>query len=156
MGTLEEVEPLLARLLARKGKSPEAVLLNLNRILSRYPDKAEVRRSVDRLTAAYPKAPEAHFARAHAAFNAGEREAPLVELDKALELRRDWEAPALLKAQLLQQAGKTREALAFLRGFVARAPQATTARKTYAGLLAADKQFDASLKEFEALAAAES
>lgn len=154
MGKLDEVEPLLARLLARAGKNPETVLLNLNRILARYPDKAEVRSSVDRLTAPYLKAPEAHFARAHAAFNAGDKEAAMSQLDQALALRRDWEAPALLKTQLLQQAGQTKEAISFLRGFVSRAPDARAARKAYAGLLATDKQFDASLKEFAALSAA--
>lgn len=154
LGKLDEVEPLLGRLLTRQGKSPETVLMNLNRILARYPDKAEVRLSVDRLSEPYLKFAEAHFARAHAAYNAGDKDAALGLLDQALALRRDWEAPALLKTQLLQQAGKTKDAIAFLRGFVAHAPQATTARKAWAGLLATDRQFDAAQKEFEALASA--
>ncbi len=151
MGKLEELEPQLARLLARHKDGPAPMLMGLNRTLSRYPDKAEVRQTVDRLTEPYQKIPEAHFARAHAAFNAGDAPGALVELERALAERPDWEPAALLKAQLLQQAGQTPEAIASLKDFVAKRPGARDARYTYARLLVADHQYANAATEFEKL-----
>jgi tetratricopeptide (TPR) repeat protein len=151
MGKIEELEPQLARLLARHKDGPASLLMGLNRTLARYPDKAEVRKTVDRLTEPYLKIPEARFARAHAAFNAGDSAGALVELDQALVDRPDWEPAALLKAQLLQQDGRTDEAIAFLKDFTAKRPAARDARYTYARLLAADRQYPAARAEFEKL-----
>jgi tetratricopeptide (TPR) repeat protein len=151
MGRLDELEPQLARILARSPEGPAALLMALNSTLQRYPDKAEVRRSIDRLTEPYLKFPEAHFARAHAAFNAGEAAAALTALDSALRIKPDWEPAALLKAQLMQQDGKLKEAIAFLGGFINARPDALDAQLARARLLAADRQYDAARVEFEKL-----
>ncbi|MCX9155565.1 tetratricopeptide repeat protein [Niveibacterium sp. 24ML] len=151
MGRLDELEPQLARILARNAEGPAALLMALNSTLQRYPDKAEVRRSVDRLTEPYLKLPEAHFARAHAAFNAGDAPGAQVELELALGIKPDWEPAALLKAQLMQQAGRNKEAIAFLDGFIKGRPDALDARLARARLLAADRQYELATSEFEAL-----
>ncbi len=151
MGKLEELEPQLAQLLARHKEGPAPLLMGLNRTLVRYPDKAEVRGTVDRLTTPYLKLPEARFARAHAAFNAGDTGGALAELDQALLARPDWEPAALLKAQLLQQDGRTREAIDFLATFTQKYPSARDAQYNYARLLAADRQYPAARVAFEKL-----
>lgn len=51
----------------------------------------------------------------------------------------------------MQQGGQTREALAFLKGFLGSSPNARDARYAYARLLAVDKQYPASKAEFERL-----
>ncbi|WP_374402123.1 tetratricopeptide repeat protein [Niveibacterium sp.] len=155
MGQLDELEPQLARILAKSSESPAGLLMALNSTLQRYPDKAEVRSSVDRLTEPYLKLPEAHFARAHAAFNAGDASAALASLDAALARKPDWEPAALLKAQLLQQQGRTKDAIAFLADFRSKQSQAAAPsvdiQHAYARLLAADRQYDAARAEFDKL-----
>ncbi|WP_341677673.1 tetratricopeptide repeat protein [Niveibacterium sp. SC-1] len=150
MGGLSELEAPLARLLAKSDK-PQQSLLGLNRTLARYPDKAEVRKTIDRLSEPYLQYPEAHYARAYAAYAAGDSVAAQAEADKALAGRKDWEVAALLKVQLLQQKGQTAEALSFLKGFLAASPNARDARYAYARLLAVDRQYPASRAEFERL-----
>lgn len=151
MGKLAELEPLLGNLLARHTDRSGGLLMSLNRTLNRYPDKAEVRASVDRLTEPYLLLPEAHFARAHAAFNAGDSNAALSELNQALKVRPDWEPAAVLKAQLLQQQSGLAAALAFLKEFVAQQPAARDVRYAYARLLAVDRQYPVARVEFEKL-----
>jgi len=151
MGQLDELEPQLARILASTPEGPAGLLMALNGTFQRYPDKAEVRQSVERLTEPYLKLPEAHFARAHAAFNAGDADAALASLDAALARKTDWEPAALLKAQLLQQQGRTKDAIAFLAAFRAKQPQSIDIQHAYARLLAADRQYDAARVEFDKL-----
>ncbi|QSI77643.1 tetratricopeptide repeat protein [Niveibacterium microcysteis] len=151
MGQLDELEPQLARILAKSPEGPAGLLMALNGTLQRYPDKAEVRRSVDRLTEPYLKLPEANFARAHAAFNAGDADAALASLDAALVRKSDWEPAALLKAQLQQQQGRTKDAIAFLAAFRSKQPQSVDIQHAYARLLAADRQYDAARVEFDKL-----
>ncbi|GAA5178594.1 tetratricopeptide repeat protein [Niveibacterium umoris] len=151
MGRLDELEPQLARILSRSPEGPANLLMALNATLQRYPDKVEVQRSIDRLSEPYLKLPEAYFARAHAAFNAGDSETALRLLEQALERKADWEPAALLKAQLQQQQGRVKDALAFLDAYRAKNPKSFDAHLAYARLLASDRQYAASRSEFEKL-----
>ncbi|MCK6396817.1 agmatine deiminase family protein, partial [Zoogloea sp.] len=84
---IEELETHLASALARLGDKVGPALLGLNRGLARIPDKALIRRLVNDLTQPYLDQPEAHFARANAAYTAGDPAGAAQALEGALRLR---------------------------------------------------------------------
>lgn len=147
---IEELESHLAAALARQGDKVGPALMGLNRGLARIPDKALIRRLVTDLTQPYLALPEAHFARANAAYTAGDAAAAAEALEGALRLRPDWEQAVVLQAQLLQEAspGKGVEALS---SYVAAHPDAREPRITLARLLVAGKQFGPAREQFDEL-----
>lgn len=149
---LDEAQAHLARILADSGDRLPQNLLGLNRAFSQVQDKAAVRVAIQRVTEPYLQVPEARFARAQAAYNAQDEDDARHELDQALVLRPDWEPAVLFQAQLLL-AKSPGEARLFLADFLARHPDSQVGRVAYARALAADRQFDAALKEFRSLLA---
>lgn len=147
---LDELAPQLAIVLEEDKAALPANLMHLNRLLARHQDKKAVQRLVDRLAAPYNTIPEAHFAMGLAAANAGDAMRAQVEFEKALQLRPDWEAAALSRAQL-QARLSSASAIASLSEFTERYPNATDARLTLARLLITDKQYDAARKQFDKL-----
>ena len=81
------------------------VFLQLNRLFSQQSDKRAVLALIRDVAKPYPKTPEAHFAVALAAFGAGDDMATAseatAEVDRALELRPDWDRAAILKGEIL-------------------------------------------------------
>lgn len=146
----DELSAHLARELAAAGRDVGPLLMQLNRILARSPDKQAARRVVEKLTEPYPGFAEAHFARSQAAHNARDQATALAELDRALELRPDWEQAALLRAQM---TGDPAETTKFLGRFVAANPGARDARVGYARSLVGEKRYGEARKEFQALLA---
>lgn len=146
----DELSVHLTRELAAAGKDVGPLLMQLNRYLARNPDKQAARRLVDRLTEPYLSLSEAHFARSQAAHNARDPAAALDELDRALELRPDWEQAALLRAQMTADAA---EATKFLGRFIAANPRAHDARVAYARSLVNEKRYADARQEFRALLA---
>ncbi len=147
---IEELAPQVAVLLARDPANLANNLLHLNRMLARHDDKKAVQRLVDQLAAPYANLPEAHFAMAQAAANAGDELRASTEMEKALLLRPDWEAAALARAQL-QARHSSASAIAGLEDFVARNPGAGDARLALARLLIGDKRYDDARKHFDRL-----
>ncbi|MCK6376239.1 MAG: tetratricopeptide repeat protein [Zoogloea sp.] len=147
---IEELETHLASALARLGDKVGPALMGLNRGLARIPDKALIRRLVNDLTQPYLDQPEAHFARANAAYTAGDPAGAAQALEGALRLRPDWEQAVVLEAQLLQETspGKGIESL---RTYVAVHPDAREPRITLARLLVAAKQFGPAREQFDEL-----
>lgn len=149
---MDEAQTQLARILAQAGDHLPQTLLGLNRALGQVQDKAAVRGAIDRVTEPYLQLPEAHFARAQAAYIAQDVAAASGEIDQALALRPDWELAVLFKAQLLQ-ARDPREARLFLADYVARNPTSQVGRVAYARALAGDRQYEEALVEFRRLLA---
>lgn len=147
---IDELQTHLATALAQQGDKVAPALMGLNRGLSRIPDKALIQRLVTQLTAPYLAYPEAHFARANAAYVAGDAAAAALALDGALRLRPDWEQAVILQAQLQQEASPGK-GLQTLRDYVAAHPDARDPRITLARLLVADKQFGPAREQFEQL-----
>ncbi|MGL4408715.1 MAG: tetratricopeptide repeat protein [Zoogloea sp.] len=143
-----DVQEQLAKALARQGDRIGTALLALNRGLAQISDKAQIRRLVEALTEPYLKLPEAHFARANAAFVAGDQDGALAALEEALKLNPDWEQAVVLKAQMLQP---TRPALAqqTLAAYLERHPEARDPRLVLGRLLVADRQFPQARQQFE-------
>ncbi|MBP6109306.1 MAG: tetratricopeptide repeat protein, partial [Rhodocyclaceae bacterium] len=127
-------------------------LLRLTNVMSRHTDKKAVQKLIEQLAAPYESLPEAHMARAKAAVAVNETISALAHVDKALELRPQWELAALMKAQLLERSP---EQTAFLQRFVAANPKAFDARQAYARALVGDKKFAEARAEFRTLNAAQ-
>ena len=147
---IDDLAPQLAALLEKDKAALPGNLMHLNRMLSRHTDKQAVQKLVDRVAAPYENLPEARFAMAQAAANAGDNLRALAETERALALRPDWEAAALARAQL--QAGHSNStAIDSLSDFVERNPTARDARLTLARLLISERRYDESRKQFDRL-----
>lgn len=147
---LDDLAPQLSVLLAKDPANVGGNLLHLNRMLSRITDKQAVQKVIDSVAAPYDTIPEAHFAMAQAAANAGDNLRALMETEKSLQLRPDWEVAALARAQL-QARQSNQTAIDSLAKFVEDTPDAREARLTLARLLIAEKRYDEARRHFERL-----
>ncbi len=147
---IEELEAHLAKALAGAGERLPQHLLGLNGAMVRVEDKAAARDVIRRVTEPYLELGEAHFARAHAAFNANDPKAALAYLDGALERRPDWEPAVLMKAQLMQHEQPT-QALMLLRDFTNKHPESRQARLVLSRALAAGKLYQEARDNFDRL-----
>ncbi|MEW6512684.1 MAG: tetratricopeptide repeat protein [Pseudomonadota bacterium] len=148
VGKFDELKAALPPLLAAEPQLLPRNLLHLNRLFSRGGDRQAVREIIDGVTAPHLNLPEAHFARAQAAFEARDLPAARESIRRALELRSNWEAAALFRAQLTEDRS---EALTTLGLFIAANPQAREARLAYARALAGDKRYAEARREFRIL-----
>ncbi|WP_434513997.1 tetratricopeptide repeat protein [Dechloromonas sp. ARDL1] len=150
---LDDLAPQLAALLEQDKPNIGSNLLHLNRMLGKITDKKAVQSLIDKVAAPYDLLPEAHFAMAQAAANAGDNLRALIETEKSLQLRPAWEMAAIARAQLqARQSPKT--AIDSLDEFVGRNPNANDARLTLARLLISEKRYDESRHHFDRLIAA--
>ncbi len=121
------------------------VFLQLNRFFGDTQDKRQTYELVRELAKPYPNSAEAHFAIALAAYNGGIPEGSpdntaMVEIDRALAIKPDWERAALLKAELLSR-NKNDDAIAYLTTFVAANPESRAASGALAQLYVEQKRF---------------
>ena len=147
---LDELAPLLLRMLESEPESLPANLMGLNRMLARSPDRAAVSRLVDQVSEPFLRLPEANYARAVAASSAGAGERALGEVRRALELRPDWDLAALLEAQLLARESNS-AAVAALERFVARNPGARDVRLHLARALIGESRYSEARTQFDTL-----
>ena len=106
----DELRSRIERVLADaalSGPGLGEVFMQINRLFSQQSDKRAVLSLVRDVAKPYPKTPEAHYAVALAAFGAGDDMATASEasdeVDRALELRPDWERAAILKGEILER-----------------------------------------------------
>src|SRR2546421_1490559 len=147
---VDEAEPYLAKLLNTEGVDQERGYLQINRLLAGNPDKRSNLRVVQKLASRHPELAPAHFAIAQAAALADDEQTALAEVRRAAEMRPEWEAPAMLEAQILQKRS-TAQAAKRLADFVAKNPQSRPGRLAYARALVADKRTPEARAQFEAL-----
>jgi tetratricopeptide (TPR) repeat protein len=150
---VDEAEPYLEKLLSSEGVDLERGYLQLNRLLASNPDKAANLRVVRKLAARQPQLAAAHLAIAQAAAAAADDKSALAATRRAAELRPEWEAPAVMEAQVLQKRSTT-EAAKRLAQFVERNPNSREGRLNYARALILDKRVPEARKQFETLLAA--
>ncbi len=150
---VDEAEPYLAKLLNTEGVDQERGYLQINRLLAGNPDKRSNLRVVQKLASRHPELAPAHFATAQAAALADDDQTALAEARRAAEIRPEWEAPAMLEAQVLQKRS-TAQAAKRLADFVAKNPQSRPGRLAYARALVGDKRIPEARKQFDALLAA--
>lgn len=144
----EDLKLRLSRLLADTAISGGGVgdaFLQINRLFSQQSDKKAVFRLIKELAQPYPSSPEAHFAVALAGLNASNDDmaiasAALSEVDRALELRPDWERAALLKAELINKRSPE-AAIKYLQEFVASQPSSKGASGALAQFYVEQKRY---------------
>src|SRR5882762_5684352 len=151
-GRYDEALPNLRKLLAGSANDPASGFTQLTRTLANAQDKQAALKLVQSLAADYPKLAESHLAVARAAVAAGDERLALEEARKAGQLRPDWEAPALLEAQLLQKTSVD-QAASFLAAYLKKYPAARETRLAFARLLVAQKRFGEARAEFQKLMA---
>lgn len=146
----DEATGYLAKLLALDKANPAVGLARLARLLARHPDKTVVLDLTEQLTAPYESIPEAQFARAQAAAKANQDARAMTAIERALELRPDWEQAVLFKAQL-QQRTNSKLAMETLSRFLGDFPKAREVRIAYARMLVGDKHYEDARSEFARL-----
>ena len=143
----DELRSRIERVLADaalSGPGVGEVFLQLNRLFSQQSNKRGVLTLVRDVARPYPKTPEAHYAVALAAFAASDDLATASEasdeVDRALELRPDWERAAVLKAEILARKSPA-SAVQFLEAFVGAHPEAKSAAGALAQQYVDQKRF---------------
>jgi tetratricopeptide (TPR) repeat protein len=150
VGRYDEALPRLKELLAGSASDTASGFAQLTRTLNNAQDKGAALRLTQNLAADYPKLPESHYAVARVALSAGDDRVALDEVRTARQLRPDWEAAALLEAQIVQKTSID-QASTLLGDFVQKYPPAREARLAYARALVSQKRFTEARAEFEKL-----
>ncbi|NSX06400.1 tetratricopeptide repeat protein [Cupriavidus gilardii] len=147
----EEAEPLLSLQLNGVPPShrPEAIL-QLQQQLSRTSDPAGAAALLQRLVANDMQSAETRLALARAKETAGDVPGALAELDEAQRLRPDYEAAALMAAEL-RADNAPEQAMDGLKRFLDKAPASVNGRITLARIYLQRNEMDAARREFEAL-----
>ncbi len=146
-GKVAEAEPLLRTLLQDDTANG---FLRLPSLMGKMRDSGAALDLVERLAADYPTLPEARFAVAQAAANAGRLDAAIAALQQADSLRPGWEPSALMHAQVLAKTSRA-DALAFMRDFLAVHADVREVRLAYARTLVNASQFNEARSEFTRL-----
>ena len=146
-GKVAEAEPILRTLLK---EDPAKGFLHLSSLMGKMQDTRAALDMVVRLAAEYPALPEARYAVAQAAVNAGRHEEAIAALKEADALRPGWEAAAMMRAQILAKTSRA-EALAFMRDFLAKHADAREMRLAYARTLVNANQYSEARTEFTRL-----
>jgi predicted Zn-dependent protease len=143
----DELRARIERVLADaalSGPGVGEVFMQINRLFSQQSDKRAVLSLVREVAKPYPKTPEAHYAVALAAFAAGDDMAIASEasdeIDRALELRQDWERAAVLKSEILGRKSDA-SATRWLESFIAAQPGAKSATGALAQRYVEQKRF---------------
>lgn len=147
-GKVGEAEPILRTLLK---EDPARGFLHLPSLMGKMQDSGAALNLVVRLAADHPGLPEARYAVAQAAANAGRFDEAIAALKEADVQRPGWEAAALMHAQLLAKTSRA-DALVFMREFLAAHTGAREMRLAYARTLVNANQFAEARTEFTRLA----
>src|SRR5499427_1298564 len=150
VGRYDEALPRLKELLAGSASDAASGFNQLTRTLTSAQDKLAALRLTQSLAADYPKLPDAHYAVARVAVAAGDDRTALDAVREARRLRPDWEAAALLEAQIVQKTSVD-QASVLLSDYVQKYPPAREARLAYARILVAQKRYKEARGEFEKL-----
>ena len=146
-GKVAEAEPILRALLQA---DPAKGFLHLSSLMGKMQDSRAAYDLVMRLAADYPNLPEARYAVAQSAANAGRFEEAIAALKVAEVQRPGWEAAGMMHAQLLAKTSRS-DALTFMREFLAAHPEAREMRLAYARTLVNANQFTEARTEFTRL-----
>lgn len=147
-GRLKEAKPHLEKLIADEGANLSQGFLQLNSLLGRHGDRKAVLELTRELAQPYPNLPEAHLAVAQAALSAADPDAALAQVQRARDLRPEWELAVLFEAQLVRRNAPD-QALEVYRTFLDQHPKSPEVRLAYARLLVAERQYPQARQQFE-------
>lgn len=148
-GQADAALPHLERLSANG--AGERFLL-ISHLLSREQDKQAALRVMEKLVAGREDVPEALFAHAHLALNAGELGLAERVIDQVLAVKPRWSDAIILRARVLSQAGRIGQALEQLHQVLAEIPDDQEVRLIYARLLVDAKRIGDAQAQFKILA----
>ena len=146
-GKVVEAEPILRTLLR---DDPANGFMQLASLMGKMQDTRAAYDLVKRLAADHPNLPEAYYAVAQSAANAGRFDEAIAALKLAEVQRPGWEAAGLMRAQLLANTSRS-DALAFMREYLVAHPEAREMRLAYARTLVNANQFAEARGEFTRL-----
>lgn len=149
-GKLDEAEPHLRSLIARKPEEAGEQLQQLSQFLGSNKDKTAVLRLVQRLAAPHAQVAGARLAVAQAAFAAEDDAAALEEAREAGKLRPGWEQAALVEGAILQKRSAG-ESISHYRAFLKTYPKSRQVRMQLARALVTEKDYDGARGEFQTL-----
>jgi tetratricopeptide (TPR) repeat protein len=147
-GKLDEATPYLEKMLVSDG--PSTGFMHLTVLFSKTRDTKAAYQTIRKLAASYPALPEAQYALAQSAIQAGRNEEAVEALKQADALRPGWETSATLRAQLLAKQSRS-DALGFMKGFLQTYPKSREVRLAYARMLVNANQFDEAREQFTLL-----
>ncbi len=145
-GSLEKARGTVQGLIERS-QERGALLMQLANLFAKFPDKAAVLEATGALAAPYQRMAEAHYAMAVAGLLAQRAEIAEAESLKCLEMRPDWEAGAILRAQVLRKSAPE-EVVGFYQRFVAAHPQSREVRLQLGRELAAERRSAEAREQF--------
>jgi tetratricopeptide (TPR) repeat protein len=145
-GRLDDLAEPMDRFLAAEPDNLGSNLLNLNRLLARYPEKRAALAFMQRIADRYPESPEARYAIAVLASGNGQSTRAREAARQAWKLKPDWFAPVMLETQILlqgpgEEAAQVDEAVAILSTFLEKNPDSTEARMMLARLLLSARRY---------------
>ncbi|MDR0672183.1 MAG: tetratricopeptide repeat protein [Zoogloeaceae bacterium] len=155
---VSELEMPILEMLADNPDRLADNFLGLSRLFPQFPDKEVMYALVVRLAERYPDLAEARYTLAIAAIASERRDIAQAELNRAQNLRPDWEAPLLALGDLVLQK-KTADAdlaapvIVRLRDFLANHPGAREVRLQLARVLIMTRQYPLARQEFDRLLA---
>ena len=135
---IDKARDAVARLL-EKSPARDTMLMHLQHLFAKFPDKAAVLEATRGVAAPYRDLPEAYYAVGVAALLAERHTLASTEVDAALERRPGWEQAAILKAQVLRKTAPG-QVQPFYEEFVAAHPGAVEVRMQLGRELAADRK----------------
>ena len=147
---MDELAPTLIRMLEMDRAARGANLLGLNRMFARNEDRVAVFNLIEKVCRPFFGVPEAHYAVAIAASSAAMHERAQAEVNRALELRPEWEMAALLQAQIAARTSAA-QAITYLQAFVDRNPMARDVHLQLARALVGEKRYDEARQHFNQL-----
>jgi tetratricopeptide (TPR) repeat protein len=145
-GNLDDAKPQIEKLLAQQDKRAEG-FMSLNALLAREKNKSEVLAFIQDVAKPYPQLPEAHFAKAQAAYFAENIALAKAELALAEKYRPGWEAGAQMNGQILFKESPE-AAFEFYQNYLKQYPQANEVRMSYAKALVTQKKYELAKPEF--------
>jgi tetratricopeptide (TPR) repeat protein len=146
-GKIDEADPILHAILKEDSAGG---FMHLSALMGKMRDTQAGLELVQRLAADYPTLPEASYAVAQAAANAGRFDLAVAALQQADALRPGWEEAALMRAQVLAKTSRA-DSLAFMREYLAAHPDARELRLAYARALVTANQVTEARTEFSRL-----
>jgi len=147
-GQPEAALPHLEKLLA-DGDGERFLLIS--HLLGREQDKQAALRVMEKLVAGREELPEALFAYAHLAFNAGELALAEEIIDRVIKVRSHWSDALVLRARVLRQAGRIGQALQGLQQVLEEIPDDQEVRLVYARLLVDAERIGEARAQFKML-----
>lgn len=138
-GNLSAVKAELVALFGIRRNEVAQMFLDLPTLWTPKTDKVAIWELTAELTSLYLDLPEAHFASAVAARNAGKLDAATKSLDEALRLKPEWPTAIVYRAAMLQ-AQSPKSAIDYLRSVALSQPRSRDIRAVLARELSSQEQ----------------